>query len=143
MERRQKLSNVLIGLGQDLTANKEKIARAEKSLNLIQTNMQKKKVEIPENSPHMAQLDYDIEVDKNKTLVTSLINLGNELPELGPLIEEVLKDNNIEIESKAPSSVGVLSSQGSVKSGGSAISRSSRGSRHWLFVEFHNYVSKY
>lgn len=60
-----------------------------------------------------------------------LRNLGQELPELGPLIEDVLRENNVEIQSKAPSSVDMMSSRGSisVKSGGSAISRSSKMSK--------------
>lgn len=79
----------------------------------------------------MVQLEFDIESDKNKTLVRSMINLGEDLPELGPLLEEVLRENNVEIQSKAPSSVDLMSSKGSmsIKSGGSAISRSSRVSR--------------
>ncbi len=105
--------------------------RAEKSLELMLKNVSKKKVEIPETSPHLAQLEFDIENDKNKTLVRSMITLGEDLPELGPLLEEVLKDNNIEIQSRAPSSVDMMSSKGSmsIKSGGSAISRSSKMSR--------------
>ena len=39
-------------------------------------NIAKKKIEIPENSPHLAQLEFDIETDKNKTLIRSMINLG-------------------------------------------------------------------
>jgi hypothetical protein len=60
-----------------------------------------------------------------------MINLGEDLPELGPLIEDVLKDNSIEMQSRAPSSVDMMSSRGSmsIKSGGSAISRSSRMSK--------------
>ena len=94
-------------------------------------NISKKKVEIPETSPHLIQLEFDIEIDKNKTLVRSMIGLGEDLPELGPLIEEVLKESNVEIQSKAPSSVDLMSSRGSmsIKSGGSAISRSSKMSR--------------
>ena len=59
------------------------------------TNISKKKVEIPETSPHLVQLEFDIETDKNKTLVRSMISLGEDLPELGPLIEEVLKESNV------------------------------------------------
>jgi hypothetical protein len=53
------------------------------------------------------------------------------LPDLGPLIDDFLKENNIDLPSKAPSSVDMLSSKGSVsiKSGGSAISRSSKMSK--------------
>lgn len=64
-----------------------------------------------------------------------LRSLGEDLPDLGPLIDEFLKDQNIDIPSKAPSSVDMLSSNGSVRSGvsgrsgGSAISRSSKMSR--------------
>lgn len=62
-----------------------------------------------------------------------MINLGEDLPELGPLIEDVLKENNIEMQSRAPSSVAMdmNSSRGSmsIKSGGSAISRSSKMSK--------------
>ena len=95
------------------------------------TNVAKKKVEIPETSPHLLQLEFDVENDKNKTLVRSMISLGEDLPELGPLIEEVLKESNVEIQSKAPSSVDLMSSRGSmsIKSGGSAISRSSKMSK--------------
>ena len=67
------------------------------------------------------------------------MNLGEDLPDLGPLIEEFLKEQNIDVPSRAPSSVEALSSRGSVggsvrsgasgKSGGSAISRSSKMSR--------------
>lgn len=44
-----------------------------------------------------------------------------------------MKDNNVEMQSKAPSSVDLMSSRGSmsIKSGGSAISRSSKMSRKW------------
>lgn len=49
-------------------------------------NISKKKVVIPEASPHLAQLEFDIENDKNKTLIRSMINLGEDLPELGPLL---------------------------------------------------------
>ena len=44
-----------------------------KSLGLAKTNMGKKKVEIREDSPHLAQLEYDIENDKNKTLISNLM----------------------------------------------------------------------
>lgn len=55
--------------------------------------------------------------------------MGEDLPELGPLIEDFLKEHNIEIQSKAPSSVDLMSERGSIKSGGSAISRNSRASQ--------------
>lgn len=50
---------------------------------------------------------------------------------MGPLIDDFLRENNIDIPSKALSEVEMLSSRGSVsvKSGGSAISRSSKMSR--------------
>ena len=57
---------------QDLNELEEKKLRAEKSLALMQANWQKKKVEISDNSPHLAQLEFDIETDKHKTLVQSL-----------------------------------------------------------------------
>lgn len=57
---------------QDLNELEEKRLRAEKSLGLMQANWQKKKVEISDNSPHLAQLEFDIETDKHKTLVQSL-----------------------------------------------------------------------
>lgn len=38
----------------------------------MQNNWNKKKIEVSENNPHLAQLEYDIEVDKNKTLISSL-----------------------------------------------------------------------
>jgi len=58
-------------------------------------------------------------------------NLGEDLPDLGPIIEDFMKDNNIDLPSKAPSSVDMMSSRGSmsIKSGGSAISRSSKMSK--------------
>lgn len=94
-DRKQKLAYVLNNLATELSVNEEKVNRAEKSLGLIKTNLQKKKVEIPENSPHIAQLEFDIQTDRYKTLVSCLHNLGNELPELGPMIEDVLKEYNI------------------------------------------------
>jgi hypothetical protein len=45
---------------QDLTELQEKKLRAEKSLGLMQSNWNKKKVEISDNNPHLAQLEYDI-----------------------------------------------------------------------------------
>ena len=57
-------------------------------------------------------------------------NLESDLPELGHLLEDIMRENGVEIGNKAPSSVGLLSSKGSVHSGGSAISRSSKVSRH-------------
>ena len=47
--------------------------RAEKSFTIAKTNLMKKKVEIREDSPHLAQLEFDIESDKNKTLVSTLM----------------------------------------------------------------------
>ena len=58
---------------QDLSVNEEKAARAEKSLGLAKNNLAKKKLELKEDSPHFAQLEFDIETDKNKTLVATLM----------------------------------------------------------------------
>lgn len=124
---------------QDLNELQEKKNRAEKSLHIMQNNWGRKKIEVTENNPHLAQLEFDIEVDKNKTIIQCLKNLGEDLPDLGPLIDEFLKEQNIDVPSRAPSSVEALSSRGSVggsvrsgmsgRSGGSAISRSSKMSR--------------
>lgn len=38
----------------------------------MQANWTKKKIEISDNNPHLLQLEFDIEVDKNKTLISSL-----------------------------------------------------------------------
>lgn len=75
----------------DLNEELEKKARAEKSLALIQNNWKKKKIEVAQNNPHLAQLEYDLEEVKNKILITSLKNLGEDLPDLGPLIDDFLK----------------------------------------------------
>lgn len=66
----------MIKQSQDLTELQEKKARAQKSLGLMQANWNKKKIEINPNSPHLAQLEYDLENDKNKTIIQSLKNLG-------------------------------------------------------------------
>lgn len=97
----------------------------------MQNNWNKKKIEVTETNPHLAQLEYDLEYDKNKILIQSLKNLGEDLPDLGPLIDDFLRENNIDLPSKAPSEIDMMSSRGSVsvKSGGSAISRSSKMSR--------------
>jgi hypothetical protein len=63
---------VIYKQSQDLAELTEKKARAEKSLGLIQNTWNKKKVEVTENNPHIAQLEFDLENDKNKTLVQSL-----------------------------------------------------------------------
>lgn len=57
---------------QDLTELQQKKNRADKSLALMQTNWNKKKIEISDNNPHLAQLQFEIETDKNKTLISSL-----------------------------------------------------------------------
>ena len=71
-ERKGKLEQVIYKQSQDLTELQEKINRAEKSLALMQNNWNKKKIEVNENNPHLAQLEYDIEYEKNKTLILSL-----------------------------------------------------------------------
>ena len=38
----------------------------------MQNNWNKKKIEVTENNPHLAQLEYDLEYDKNKILIQSL-----------------------------------------------------------------------
>lgn len=63
----------MFGMRQQLGQNQEKTARAEKSLALIKNNLAKKKLQIKEDSQHVLQLDYDIETDKNKTLVSTLM----------------------------------------------------------------------
>ena len=68
-----KLEQVMFNMRQELSVNEEKAARATKSLGLAKSNMSKKKVELKEDSPHLAQLEYEIEVDKNKTLVSTLM----------------------------------------------------------------------
>lgn len=90
-----KLEQVMFSLRQELSQNSEKQARALKSLNTIKASMQKNKKELKPESQHYLQLQYDIETDKNKTIVSTLINLGQELPEIGPLIEDILKENNV------------------------------------------------
>lgn len=72
-DRKMKLEQVLFTVRQDLSVNEEKAARAQKSLGLAKTNLVKKKIEIKEDSPDIIQLEYDIEVDKNKTLVSTLL----------------------------------------------------------------------
>lgn len=47
---------MIIKQRQDLTELEEKKARAEKSLGLMQANWNKKKIEISEHNPHLAQL---------------------------------------------------------------------------------------
>lgn len=71
-ERKSKLENVIFKQSQELTEFQERKARAEKSLGLMQGNWKKKKVEVAENNPHLAQLEYDLEYDKNKILIQSL-----------------------------------------------------------------------
>ena len=68
-----KLEQVMFNIKQELSVNEEKANRAQKSLGLAKTNLSKKKIELKEDSPHLAQLEYDIETDKNKTLVTTLM----------------------------------------------------------------------
>lgn len=72
-DRKMKLEQVLFTVRQDLSVNEEKAARAQKSLGLAKTNLVKKKIEIKEDSPDIIQLEYDIEVDKNKTIVSTLL----------------------------------------------------------------------
>jgi hypothetical protein len=55
-ERKNKLEQVIFKQAQDLNELEEKKLRAEKSLNLMQTNWNKKKIEINDNNPHLAQL---------------------------------------------------------------------------------------
>lgn len=55
-ERKGKLEQVIFKQAQDLNELEEKKLRAEKSLNLMQTNWNKKKIEINDNNPHLAQL---------------------------------------------------------------------------------------
>ncbi len=55
-ERKGKLEQVIYKQSQDLSELQEKKARAEKSLGLMQANWNKKKIEISENNPHLAQL---------------------------------------------------------------------------------------
>ena len=38
----------------------------------MQNNWNKKKIEVTETNPHLAQLEYDLEYDKNKILIQSL-----------------------------------------------------------------------
>ena len=71
-ERKGKLEQVIYKQSHDLNEYKEKKARAEKSLGLIQANWNKKKIEVGEGNPHLAQLEYDLEYDKNKILIQSL-----------------------------------------------------------------------
>lgn len=71
-ERKGKLEQVMHKQSQDLAELQEKKARAEKSLSLMQSNWNKKKIEVNEASPHLAQLEYDIEYEKNKTIILSL-----------------------------------------------------------------------
>lgn len=46
----------MLSIRQELGQNQEKTIRAEKSLNLIKTNLAKKKLEIREDNQHMLQL---------------------------------------------------------------------------------------
>lgn len=46
----------MFNLRDELNQNQEKESRAMKSLGLAKTNLVKKKVEIKEDSPHVAQL---------------------------------------------------------------------------------------
>lgn len=59
-ERKGKLEQVIFKQSQDLNELQEKKNRAEKSLGLMQTNWNKKKIEVNDNNPHLLQLEYDI-----------------------------------------------------------------------------------
>ena len=53
-----KLEQVMFNMRQELSVNEEKASRANKSLGLAKSNLAKKKVELKEDSPHLAQLEY-------------------------------------------------------------------------------------
>ena len=71
-DRKSKLEQVIFKQSHELDEFKERKARAEKSLGLMQNNWNRKKIEISETNPHLAQLEYDLEYDKNKILIQSL-----------------------------------------------------------------------
>lgn len=71
-----KLEQVMFSLRQELSQNSEKQARALKSLNTIKASMQKNKKELKPESQHYLQLQYDIETDKNKTIVSTLMYMS-------------------------------------------------------------------
>jgi len=55
-ERKGKLEQVIFKQNEDLNQLEEKKGRAEKSLHLMQANWNKKKIEVKEDNPHLAQL---------------------------------------------------------------------------------------
>lgn len=137
-ERRSKLISQLNALSKEIQEGAEKQERARKSLGVQNAHFNKNRIEVNTASPHYAQLEYDLQVNKNKTLLTCLIDISEQIPEVGPILEEILKEKNIELPQRAPSEVDMMSSKGmSVRSGASgqsAISRASRQSssqRRW------------
>eukprot|EP01017_Pseudomicrothorax_dubius_P007346 TRINITY_DN12273_c0_g2_i3.p1 TRINITY_DN12273_c0_g2~~TRINITY_DN12273_c0_g2_i3.p1 ORF type:complete len:181 (+),score=51.67 TRINITY_DN12273_c0_g2_i3:60-545(+) len=58
---------------------------------------------------HALQLAHDVEVNKNKTLMSALQLLLTEFPDASGALEAILSENDVRVASKAPSSIDVQS----------------------------------
>lgn len=63
----------MMNMKEELGQNDIKQSRAQKSLESAKKAMAKKQVQVKEENPHLAQLEFDIENDKNKTIVSNIM----------------------------------------------------------------------
>jgi hypothetical protein len=105
--REQELMTAIDRYEKEIAEQYEKMERANKTAQ--QRERQVRLEELGEQNPHVLQLRYDNEVNKNKTLVAALQTLMTEFPEFAAAFEGTLKDNDIRVPSKAPSSIDVAS----------------------------------
>ncbi|EGR30111.1 hypothetical protein IMG5_141810 [Ichthyophthirius multifiliis] len=118
-QRQQQTQQIIDKYMKDIDNQQYKIQRAEQGYNRSILKIQQKKINIDnKNNPYIKQLKYEIEVNKTKTLLSSLYTLSQDIPEISVLIDQVLKEKKLTLPSKAPSSIDINSQQsiGSVHS---------------------------
>lgn len=121
----------------ELMDQEEKKERAFKSREAKFNNLKSLKVSIDESNPHITQMHFDIENNLSKTLFSSLYALSIDFPEMGVVIDEILKENKISMPTKPPSSIDTQSVKSNVSgmSGRSMSGKSSVSSKNGKVIK--------
>eukprot|EP00825_Cyclidium_porcatum_P038764 TRINITY_DN456_c0_g2_i4.p1 TRINITY_DN456_c0_g2~~TRINITY_DN456_c0_g2_i4.p1 ORF type:complete len:601 (-),score=153.51 TRINITY_DN456_c0_g2_i4:356-2158(-) len=100
----------------ELEDQQQKLQRAESNLQKSQQKINDNNIKTTEENPHIVQMLYERESNLTKTLITCLCHISEDVPEIANIVEDLLKEQKIQLPSKPPSSIDVRSQAPSEKS---------------------------
>ncbi|KRX02640.1 hypothetical protein PPERSA_11980 [Pseudocohnilembus persalinus] len=110
------LSEQIDRVQKDIQEQQGKIERANKNFEKTAKRTEQLGINTSEDNIHIVQMLYDRETNLAKTLLTAIYNLSNDIPEMAGVLEDALRENNIALPSRAPSSIDTQSQAASQRS---------------------------